>query len=138
MLSNHQCPNCAEELSPNPPWWACSACGRAYLEADLARITQCQQRERDRQEILEILNEQNRRRSSKSSSNSAATKDDKLPTRKQRQLEWTEKDRERYLVAQTKIESKTKFLSVRGLPDDTTPEEVLAAIKEELMPDLAE
>lgn len=135
---NHQCPNCAEELTPNPPWLACSACGRAYLEADLVRIAQRQQRAQERQEILEILNEQNRRRSNKSSSNSAATKDDKLPTRKQRQLEWTEKDRERYLVAQTKIESKTKFLSVRGLPDDTTPEEVLAAIKEELMPDLAD
>jgi len=135
---NHQCLNCAEELAPNPPWWTCNACGRAYLEADLVRITQRQQRERERQEIMDILAEQNRRRSNKSSSNSAATKDDKLPTRKQRQLEWTEKDRERYLVAQTKIESKTEFLSVRGLPEDVTADEVLNAIQEELMPDLAD
>lgn len=129
---SHLCPRCGEgEIQPKDDAWAlCDRCGFTCCLDDLERAAHRSPRSELNRQIHECLAEDRRRGSHNGGGDPGPKKEDKLGSRSLRQVAWTDEDIK--VLGQSKIEPKDAWLSVRGLPEGVSGEEIRKAIERRL------
>lgn len=133
LLKDVPCDTCGDGVMQihDEAWAKCDKCGHSCDLYQLEMISKRTEKSQIWHEIRECYLEDARRGSKGGGSgDKGPKKEDKLGSRSLRQVTWTDEDVK--VMGQSKIEPKDAWLSVRGLPEGVSGEEVRKAIERKL------